>query len=293
MTSTTRPGISIGAQNARGLFFGPLLDVELDVLLRLEVDPHVGERRLERRQHLLGRELRIPLGRAERADHVPAPGLVEPDPDAGAEEPVRRLLEHLLGRVEEVAALSRQVVEAEAEAAIELRVVRRLEALDAVPDDADALGVERVQMLLGELDPRLVDPFPLVAVRLVRHRGPEHPERDRLAVDLGLEGRFELGHLLGLVARQFAEVALRGEAPELGHAAVAVRGLAECERLVELRQVGEALEDRGELELVLVARVVEVVLLVQLRDEAVGPVAEAVEVSRCQRRGRAGQGFVG
>ena len=94
------------------------------------------ERRLERGQHLLGRELRIPLGRAEGADHVPAARLVEPDPDAGAEEPVRRLLEYLLGRVEEVAALSGQVVEAEAEAAIEVGVVRRLEPLDAVADDA-------------------------------------------------------------------------------------------------------------------------------------------------------------
>ena len=138
--------------------------------------------------------------------------------------------------------------------------------------------------------PNLVDPLSLVAVRLVRHRGPEHPERDRLAVDLGLEARFELGHLLGLVARQLAEVALRGEAPELGHAAVAVRGAAEGERLVELRQVGEALEDRGELELLLVARVVEVVLLVELRDEAVGSLAKAVEVGRGEWGKGAGDG---
>ena len=227
------------------------------------------------------------------ADHVPAARLVEPDPDSGAEEPVRRLLEHLLGRVEQVAALRREIVQPEAESAVELRVVRCLEPLDAVADDVDALGVERVQVLLGELDPSLVDPLPLVAVRLVRHRRPEHPERDRLPVDLGLEARLELGHLLGLLARQLAEVALGGEAPELGHAAVAVRGAAEGERLVELRQVGEALEDRGELELLLVARVVEVVLLVELGDEAVGPLAEAIEVRRGQWRGRARHGFVG
>ena len=211
--------------------------------------------------------------------------LVEADPDAGAEEPVGRLLEDLLGRVEEVAALIGEVVEAEAEAAVELGVVRRLEALDAVADDADAFGVERVQVLLGELDPHLVDPLPLVAVGLVRHRRPKHPERDRLAVDRRLEARLELGDLLGLVARQLAEVALRGEAPQLGDAAVAVRGLPERLRLLEPRQLGVALEDRRQLELILEARVVEVELLVELGDEPVGPVAEAVEVGGGQRSG--------
>ena len=98
-----------------GALLRPLLDVELDVLLRAEVDAHVGERRLERGQHLLRRELRIPLGRAEGADHVPAPRLVEPDPDSVAEELVRRLLEELLRRVEERAALVGEIVEPEPE----------------------------------------------------------------------------------------------------------------------------------------------------------------------------------
>ena len=53
ITSTTRPGTSIGAQNARGLFFG-LLDVELDVLLRAQVDPEVAEGDFKRGHHLLG-----------------------------------------------------------------------------------------------------------------------------------------------------------------------------------------------------------------------------------------------
>jgi hypothetical protein len=52
--------------------------------------------------------------------------------------------------------------------------------------------------------------------------------------------------------------------------------------LIELGQVRVALEQRGELELVLVPGVVEVVLLVQFCDEAVGPVAEAVEVGGCE-----------
>jgi hypothetical protein len=54
-----------------------------------------------------------------------------------------------------------------------------------------------------------------------------------------------------------------------------------------LGQVGVALEDRSELEFLLVARVVEVVLLVELRDEAIGSVAKAVEVRRGEWRSRA------
>ena len=121
-----------------------------------------------------------------------------PDPDAVAEELVGRLLEDLLRRVEERAALVGELVEPEAEAAVELGVVRRLEPLDAVADDLDALGVERVQVLLGQLDADPVEPLALVAVRLVRHRRPEHPERDRLAVDRRLERRLELRDLLGV-----------------------------------------------------------------------------------------------
>ena len=47
-------------------------------------------------------------------------------------------------------------------------------------------------MLLGQLDADAVDPLGPVAVGLVRHRRPKHPERDRLAVDIGLEGRLQL-----------------------------------------------------------------------------------------------------
>jgi len=65
--------------------------------------------------------------------------------------------------------------------------------------------------------------------------------------------------------------------------------VAERERLVELGEIGEALVDRAELEFLLVAGVVEVELLVQLRDEAVGPLAETVEVGGVQRRSLAGQ----
>ena len=270
------------AERSRALL-RPLLDVELDVLLRFEVDAEVGERRLERGHHLLRRELRIPLGRAERADHVPALRLVQPDADAPAEELVRGLLVELLRRVEQVAALVGELVEPEAEATVELRVVRRFELRDAFADDAHSLAVERVQVLLGQVDADLVEPCALVAVGLVRHRRAQHPEGDRLAVDRRLEARLELGDLLRVLAGELAEVALGREAPELADAPVAVGHFSERLRLLELGQLGVALVDRGQLELLLETGVVEVELLVELRDEPVGTVAEAVEVGLGQR----------
>ena len=58
--------------------------------------------------------------------------LVEADPDARPEEPVGGLLEDLLRRVEQRAALVGELVEAEAEAPVEVGVVRSAELLDAV-----------------------------------------------------------------------------------------------------------------------------------------------------------------
>ena len=149
--------------------------------------------------------------------------------------------------------------------------------------------MEGIDVLLGQLDADPVDLLALVAVRLVGHRRPQHPERDRLAVDFGLQGRLELGRLLGLLARQLAQISLGGEAPELADPAVSVRRSAERLRLLELGQLGVALVDRSQLELLLEPRVVEVELLVELGDEAVGPVAEAVEVGLRERSGCARQ----
>jgi hypothetical protein len=87
--------------------------------------------------------------------------------------------------------------------------------------------MKRVQMLFGQLDANPVEPLALVPVRLVRHRGPEHPERDRLAVDRGFERGLLLRDLLSGLAGQLAEVALDGEAPELGDVAVPIRGPTE------------------------------------------------------------------
>ena len=64
-----------GAEGARGLR-RPLLDVEMDVLLGAQIDPEVGQRRLQRRQHLVRREELVPDLCAEDAGNVPAHGLV-------------------------------------------------------------------------------------------------------------------------------------------------------------------------------------------------------------------------
>ena len=124
-----------------------------------------------------------------------------------------------------------------------------------------------------------VELAPLVAVGLVRDRRAEHPERNLLAVDLDLELGLELGELLGVLARQVAEVPLAGETPELAHSCAAVDRDADRLRLLELGQVRVALVDRrrgrsvsfrpGE---------VEVVLLVELGDEAVRLLAVGVEL---------------
>ena len=71
---------------------------------------------------------------------------------------------------------------------------------------------------------------------------------------------------------------LAGETPELADPAVAVDRLPERLRPLERRQVLVALVDRLELELVLQAGEVEVVLLVELGDEAVGVLAITVEI---------------
>src|SRR5262249_36831452 len=99
------------------------LDVEVDVRLRPEVDAEIAERRLERRQHAVGRKLLVPEGRAKDARRVPALGLGERHTDAFTEEAVADVLPETLGVVEEGTALLREAVEVHAEAvAVELQV---------------------------------------------------------------------------------------------------------------------------------------------------------------------------
>ena len=142
--------------------------------------------------------------------------------------------------------------------------------------------VERVQVLLGQVVPRLFEPRPRVAVGGVRDRRRQHPVADRLAVVLRLELRLQLRDLLGVLARELAEVPLAAEAEEL-QVRAAVDRLAEPLDRLEVGEIGVALVDRAQLEVRLQAGVVEVVLLVELGDEAVGAGAVAVELAVTER----------
>ena len=255
----------------------------MDVLLAVEVDPQVGERPAQGRQHQVAREALVPLRRADHALDVPPLRLVEADPEQVAERAVDGLLVQRLRRLEERAALSREVVQLQAEPLVELEVRRRAERRQRCARLLDGLEVERVQVLLGRLPHHAIDPLALGAVGLVGHRRAQHPERNRLAVDRDLELGLERSELLGVGARQPPEVALAGEAPELADAAVAVDRRAERLRLLELGQVGVPLVDRLELEPLLQAAVVEVELLVELGDEPVRAGPEGVELLRCRR----------
>ena len=132
-------------------------------------------------------------------------------------------------------------------------------------------------MRFGELVPRLLEPGARGAVGGVRDRRRQHPVADRAAVVRRLEGRLQLGDFLLVLARELAEVGLAAEAKELRVLAAADR-LAEPAQRRSLHEVGVALVDRAQLELGLQAGVVEVVLLFQLGEEAVGAGAIAVEL---------------
>ena len=111
----------------------------------------------------------------------------EADAEPLAEEAVARLLPEPLGLVEQRRALRGELVELEAEALVELVVVRRPEARDGLAVDPRGVEVDRVQVLVEQLEPRALEPLAPVAVGLVRDRDAEHPVGDLLAVDRRLE----------------------------------------------------------------------------------------------------------
>jgi hypothetical protein len=257
----------------------------VDVLLGAQIDAEVGERRLEGGEHALSREERVPVLGAEDARRVPPLRLVESDTDAVAEELVGGVLVQPLGRLEQIAALVGEIVEAEGELPVQLDVVRRPELVDGPLADLDRVEVDRVQVLVRELRAGIVESAPHVAVVGVRDRGPEHAVPDAVAVYLGLELRLETRDPLGVAARQAAEVPLARETPQLPDPPVAVDGGAERLCAVEARQVGVPLVDRVELERLLQAREMDVVLLVELRDEAVCLRAVGLELRGAGRLG--------
>ena len=253
----------------------------MDVGLGADIDAETGERRLERGQHPPGGEVVVPVGRAEEPGEIPPAGLVEPDAHALPEEPVDPVDVELLGRVEVGAALVREPVDRHAEAPVQVEVAGGAERLD--PRARLLLRAERDgdHVLLGQRHPGRVEPPPTFVVRLVGDHGPEHPEGDALVVHLGLEAGLEVRELLLLGPRQLAQVALTGELPELRDAGGATVGLRP-QRLARLerREARVTRVDLLELERLLEAREVAVVLLVELGEEAVGPVAVAVKVDR-------------
>src|SRR5215210_512330 len=152
--------------------------------------------------------------------------------------------------------------------------------------------MDRIDVLLREAVASLLQALPSRAVLLVRDGRSNHPVADRFAVDGLLELSLEGCALLSVLARQLGEIILGREAPELRDAAVAVRRRAERLCLLKRRELRVALVQGLEVERVLVTGVVEVVLLVQLRDEAVDPVAVGVELLARRRGGRHGRRIV-
>jgi hypothetical protein len=90
-----------------------------------------------------------------------------------------------------------------------------------------------------------------------------------------------------VLARQVPEEALAGESPELG------RRVLQLLRRLELRQLFVALVHLLDVECVLQAREVLVVLLVEVADEAIGTVAKPIELTvggRCGGHASLGYG---
>ena len=282
ITSITLPGISIGAQNARGLFVGRSSTSRWTFCCASRSIPRFAS--VPRRAGSIrsaGNAWSQLEPRNKRRGRV-ARASASPMPTRSRKTPVHRVLVQALGRVEEGAALGGQPFEVVLEAvAVEVEVGGRAELGDRALGRVDGVEVERVQVLLGQLVPDLLEPRARLAVGGVGDRRRQHPVANGLALVLDLE--------LCLAAprssrRSRASLARGSPRSRSGRApgfrrAPSRRG---ADRL-EVGQVGVALVDRLELELRLQAGVVEVVLLVELRDEAVGAGAIAVELTVTER----------
>src|ERR671924_513966 len=232
------------------------------------------------------------VGAAHRLDDahdVPSLCVAESDPRPRAEELVGLALVELLRRVEDLAALVGERVELEAEVAIEVGVGVGAEPRNRLVQLRYSVDMDRVDVLLREAVAGLLEALPPRPVLLVRDRRAGHPVRGRLAVDARLELRFEGRALLGVLARQLGEVVLGREPPELRDAAVTVGRLAEGLSLLERRELGIPLVEGLQVERLLVPGVVEVVLLVELRDEAIDALAVSVQLSAGRRGARHGR----
>ena len=257
ITSMTRPGTSIGEQKARGRLVRPLLDVEVDVLLRAQVDAEVGERRLERREHLLLRECGVPLRRAEQRGRRPsaAPRRGRPRAARGraGRPPPRTASRSSRGSARHWSAGSSS---AEAEAPVELDVARRAERAGRPrASTADASSVERVELLVGQLAARRAR-----AARAVRGRARSRSPAAACGTGSSRRrprprARPRARRASRRAARELAEVALARRSARARARARRRPPRRRCARACSsVRQVGVALVDRLELERLLVAR---------------------------------------
>ena len=128
-------------------------------------------------------------------------------------------------------------------------------------------------MLLEQPQPCRLEPLALVAVGLVRHHHAQHPVGVGLAVHGCLELGLDLRHARLVLSRQVAEETFAGEPPQLD------RGVFHPLRGIEPRQLLVALVDLLDVERVLQAREMEVVLLVDVGDEPVGLVPECIDLA--------------
>ena len=206
ITSTTRSGTSIGAQNARGDFFSrastsssTFVCARMSIPMPESVASSAGSMSSPEKcsSHSGARNRRGMSHRCASSSEMPRRSWSSGSIVSSNRRSVSR---------EDGAALVGELVELEAEAAVELDRVRRAEIANRGQRDRSRLAVDRVHVLLGQLVPRLFERLALQPVGLVRHRRPEHPEADRLAVDRRLERRLEPRDLLGVRLREVREV---------------------------------------------------------------------------------------
>ena len=137
-----------------------------------------------------------------------------------------------------------------------------------------------------------LEPFAGAAVVLVHQPRPEHPVRDLLAVDRRGQRRLELGDPLGLLADEVAEVALARELPQLARGAGRRRPRRRARARCRAWSAARAARRSATRSYVsLMPGEVEVRLLVELGDEAVGVGAERVDLPLAERLRACG--FVG
>ena len=229
ITSTTRSGTSIGAQNARGDFFSRCSTSSSTFACAWRSMPRSASVASSAGSILSRRERLVPLRRAEEPRDVPALGLVERDAEARAEERVARLLAQRSVSARKARHCSASSSSWKPKRSVQLAVVRRAERrARRASATCGRLELERVQVLLGELVARVLEraaassrsgSFAIVG-RSIRNR---ISSPSTVAFSVASSSAPSAPRAL----REVAEVPAAREVPELAHAPVAVDGRAE------------------------------------------------------------------